>query len=69
MSWENPHRDTRISVEKEEVPPTEGGPDTQLSVPDESWTKAEIVGWLNSQGVEASADQTKAELLDKVSEV
>lgn len=38
--------------------------------PDSTWTKAEIVGWLNSQGVEANTDDyTKNELLELVAEV
>lgn len=34
--------------------------------PDNTWTKAEIVGWLRSQGISASTDEYKSDLLDKV---
>lgn len=51
------------------VQPTAGGPDAQLeddepeSMPDESWTKAQLVEWVEARGGQVASSATKAEIL------
>ena len=37
-------------------------------IPDEGWTRANIVGWLKDAGVQTRAGLTKAQLLERVNE-
>lgn len=39
------------------------------TVPDESWTKTEIVAWLDQHGDPASGSLTKSELLEHVANI
>lgn len=51
------------------VQPTEGGPDAQLvdeepePKPDASWTKAQLVEWVEARGGQVASSATKAEIL------
>ena len=53
---------TRTGVE----PPVPVEDEVPVEVPDSSWLKADIVGWLEDHGIDAPSAATKAELLDLV---
>ena len=40
--------------------------DVSADVPDMSWTKQEIIDWLDSEGISCEGSMTKAELLDLI---
>lgn len=58
-----PHLAHNIELAKNEAP------EPPVLVPDDSWTKEEIVEWLESKDVEASMSERKDELLQKVDEI
>lgn len=59
MAWTHLHFSSKAPVVHVE----------QEDRPTDSWNKAEIAGWLTANGADLSGDETKTELLDKVSEV
>lgn len=64
LKW---RRDRRKASTPKSAPDPE--PPSREPVPDSSWTKAEIVAWLNAHGDPAQDSLTKAELLEHVRDI